>query len=41
MIININIKGGEKNMEILMIGAAAGVLVAGVLPLQAVLPKFF
>jgi hypothetical protein len=31
----------KKNMEILMIGIMAGAAVAGVLPLQGVLPKLF
>ena len=34
-------KGGEKDMEILMIGAIAGAVAASVLPLQGVLPKLF
>jgi hypothetical protein len=33
--------GGEKDMEIIMIGIVAGAISAGVLPLQGVLPKLF
>jgi hypothetical protein len=34
-------KDGEKNMEIIIIGAIAGAVVASVMPLQAVMPKLF
>jgi hypothetical protein len=34
-------KDGEKNMEIIVIGVIAGAIAAGVMPLQAVMPKLF
>jgi hypothetical protein len=34
-------KDGEKNMEIIIIGAIAGAVIASVMPLQGVMPKLF
>jgi len=34
-------KDGEKDMETIIIGAIAGAIAAGVMPLQSVMPKLF
>jgi hypothetical protein len=34
-------KGGDKNMEEIIIGAIAGAVAAGVWPIQTVWPKLF
>jgi hypothetical protein len=34
-------KGGDKDMEIIVIGVIAGAIAAGVMPLQGVMPKLF
>jgi len=42
VIIYINMEGGEKNMEILMIGIIAGAAIAaGISPFQGISPKLF
>lgn len=34
-------KDGEKKMETIIIGAIAGAVAAGVMPLQSVMPQLF